>query len=152
MMAKNLCCAWSELLKFLYAKWVKHSRAKAKSGTPDIELDPRDSFKSTILSHYQNLSRGEVPLALLDPLCERLTDYFYAQYSQWRIKYPAAIKRYSTFCLDDLDHPYTMTMIVNFMKAELKQDYKLFTRLLLNMSEDELEKFEQSRADFERMF
>jgi hypothetical protein len=101
----------------------------------DIIMDSREKFKQVILDYYKNIAETQVPFALIDSLSDKVTEYYYEQYSRFRKQYPKSIKRYSTFQL----------------KNTLKTDYKNYSKLLLNLTETELENLEQWWRDFERL-
>lgn len=117
----------------------------------DIKMDTRDNFKQVIFNHYKNISADEVPITLLNSLCDKITDYYYDQYTRFRKQYPKSIKRYSTFQLKDIDHPQTNKIVVDFFKSELKTQYRFYSKLLLSMTDKELDNFEQWWYDFERL-
>ena len=117
----------------------------------DIKMDTRDNFKQVIFNHYKNIAADEVPVTLLNSLCDKITDYYYDQYTRFRKQYPKSIKRYSTFQLKDIDHPQTNKIVVDFFKSELKTQYRSYSKLLLSMTDTELDNFEQWWYDFERM-
>ena len=117
----------------------------------DIKMDSLDNFKQAIFSHYKNISPGEIPLTFLDSVCDKITDYYYDQYTRFRKQYPKSIKRYSTFQLKDIDHPQTKKIIVDYFKSELKTKYRDYSKLLLSMTDTELDNFEQWWYDFERL-
>ena len=114
-------------------------------------MDSRDSFKQAITGHYKNIFADKVPSNLLDSLCDKITDYYYDQYSRFRKHYPKSIKRYSTFQLKDIDHPQTKKIVVDFFKNEIREKYKEYSKILLSMTDKELNEFEQSWYDFERL-
>jgi hypothetical protein len=116
-----------------------------------MKIDSRDNFKQIIFSHYKNISTDQIPLTLLNSLCDKITDYYYDQYTRFREQYPKSIKRYSTFQLKDIDHPQTKKIIVDFFKNELGTKYRDYSKLLLGMTDKELENFEQWWYDFERL-
>jgi len=119
--------------------------------TNDIIMDSRENFKEVILDYYKNIAETQVPLTLIDLLSGKIADYYYEQYSRFRRQYPKSIKRYSTFLLKDLDHPYTKKIVIDFFKDALKTDYKSSSMLLLKMTETELDSIEQWWKDFERL-
>ncbi len=114
-------------------------------------MDSRDNFKQAIFSHYENISAGQIPLTILNSVCDKITDHYYEQYTRFSKQYPKSIKRYSTFQLKDIDHPQTKKILVDFFKNELKTKYRDYSKLLLNMTDTELDKFEQWWYDFERL-
>ena len=114
-------------------------------------MDSRDSFKYAIFNHYKNIAKEQIPITLLDSLCDKITEYYYDQYTRFRNQYPKSIKRYSTFQLKDIDHPQTKKIVVDFFKNELKTEYRNNSKLLLNMTDKELDDFEQWWFDFQRL-
>lgn len=114
-------------------------------------MDAYDSFKQVIIGYYKNLSEDKVPSNLLDSLCDKITDYYYDQYARFRKQYPKSIKRYSTFQLKDLYHPQTKKIVVDFFKEEIRDKYRDYSKLLLGMTDKELDDFEQWWYDFERL-
>jgi len=117
----------------------------------DIKMDSQEKFKAVILDHYKNIAGDQIPMTLLDKLCDNVTEYYYEQYSRFRRQYPKSIKRYSTFQLKDIDHPQTKKIVVDFFKNELKTKYRDYSKLLLNMTDTELDNFEQWWYNFERL-
>jgi hypothetical protein len=117
----------------------------------DIEMDSCDSFKQAIFSHYKNISTDQIPFQILNTLCDKITDYYYDQYTRFRVQYPKSIRRYSTFQLKDIDHPQTKKILVDFFKNEFKERYRDYSKLLLGMTDKELDDFEQWWYDFERL-
>ncbi len=114
-------------------------------------MDTRVNFKQVIFNHYKNISADVIPVALLNSLSDKITDYYYDQYTRFRKQYPKSIKRYSSFQLKDIDHPQTNKIVVDFFKSELKTKYRDYSKLLLNMTDTELDNFEQWWYDFERL-
>jgi hypothetical protein len=117
----------------------------------DIKMDSRESFKQTIFTHYKNISTDQIPFTLLDSLCDKITNFYYNQYTRFRIQYPKSIKRYSTFQLKDIDHPQTQKIVIDFFKNELKSKYRDYSKLLLGMTDKELDDLEKWWYDFERL-
>jgi hypothetical protein len=113
-------------------------------------MDSYDSFQHAILGHYKNMSEDRVPSKLIDSLCDKITDYYYEQYSRFRKQYPKSIKRYSTFQVKDIDHPQTKKMVVDFFKKEIRDNYRDYCKILLDMTDNELDEFEQWWHDFEQ--
>ena len=128
------------------------SKLAAMHGNPnDIIMDSQEKFKQVIFDYYKNISGDQVPLTLVDKLSDKITDYYYDQYTRFRKKYPKSIKRYSTFQLKDIDHPQTKKIVVDFFKNKSQTEYRKFSKLLLNMTDKELDNFEQWWYDFERI-
>ncbi|MBP6430369.1 MAG: hypothetical protein KA319_01205 [Ferruginibacter sp.] len=117
----------------------------------EVLMDSKEKFKQIIFDYYRNLVVDKIPFLLLDKLCNIITEYYYEQYFRFHKQYPKSFKRYSTFQLKDLNHPQTAKTIIDFFKTESKLNYKEYSKLLLNITEVELEKIEQWWNDFARM-
>jgi hypothetical protein len=114
--------------------------------------DSKDQFYLVIRDYYKDITGDNIPDLLLGQVCRQLSDHFYDQYARFRKQHPKSVKRYSSFHLKDLDHPFTFELIVKFLKDKLGCDYKEFACLLLKMTEIELVDFERNRQDFYNMF
>ena len=115
-------------------------------------MDDRSQFFTTIFQYYTNIGKDTVSQELLIGLSNKVADYYFEQYNRFTKQYPKSAKRYASFQLKDLDHPQTFEMIVNFFKEKLKEDYRRNAMQILQMNDEALSQFEQSRADFYNMF
>ena len=115
-------------------------------------MESKEQFFNVIHNHYKNIVGGKLSTEFLEGLSERITEYYYEQYTRFRKQYPKSIKRYSSFQIKDLDHPETTEMIIKFFKNTPGNKYPEYAMVVLNMSEAELEDFEKSREDFHNMF
>lgn len=115
-------------------------------------MDSRDTFLQIIFKHYKNVADGKIPDELLNDLSEKLTDYYYGQYSRFNKQYPKSQKRYSSFQTKDLDHPTTFEIVIKFLKDKVGENYVPSAILLLNISETELKSFEKNREEFYKNF
>lgn len=115
-------------------------------------MDTKQEFFNCINDYYVNVSNGKVPLELVNELSELVTNYYYEEYSRFGKQYPKSAKRYSTFQLKDLGHPTTQEMVIKYFKTNSSEHYRDFSQQLLNMSEEELNKFEKNREDFYKMW
>lgn len=115
-------------------------------------MDAKQDFFNGIHGYYLNISAGKVPLELVNEVSKVITEYYYEQYSRFGKQYPKSAKRYSSFLLKDLDHPTTFEMVIKFFKTKSGESYRVFSQQLLNMSEEELAKFEKNREDFYKMW
>jgi hypothetical protein len=115
-------------------------------------MDAKQEFFNNIHNHYVNISDSKVPLELVNELSEVVTNYYYEQYRRFWEQYPKSAKRYSTFQLKDLDHPTAFEMVIKYFKNKRSDCYRDFSQQLLNMSEEELIKFEKNREDFYKMW
>lgn len=58
----------------------------------DRTMDSRDNFKQTIFDHYKKVSIDQIPMTLLNSLCDKVADYYYDQYTRFREQYPKSKK------------------------------------------------------------
>lgn len=116
------------------------------------KMDSRERFLEIIRTEYTDLIDGKVDKELIDAVSEGVTDYYYEQYQRFRKEHPKSIERYSSFQLKDLNHPSTHELIIKIVIDEVGNDYEDAAGKFLNMTFDELKKFEQNREDFNNMF
>ena len=115
-------------------------------------MDAKQDFFNSIHSYYVNISGDKVPSELLNEVSKVITEYYYEQYSRFGKQYPNSAKRYSSFQLKDLDHPTTFEMIIKYFKTKSSERYREYSQQLLNMSDQELAKFEKNIEDFYKMW
>lgn len=115
-------------------------------------MDSKQDFLNTIKKEYFELTKGQVADELLNIVAEKVADYYYEQYLRFRKQYPKSIKRYSTFQINDLDHPDTFENVINTLKEKAGVDYEKYAILILNMTLAELKEFEKNREEFYKMF
>ncbi|OUS02643.1 hypothetical protein A9Q86_02935 [Flavobacteriales bacterium 33_180_T64] len=116
------------------------------------KLKPKEDFYSKIENYYMDKALGKIPKELLDDLFSIITRDQYNSYGiKWQ-DYPKSRKRYSELKLNDLEHPYTQNDIIVFFKKRDKVNYKFYSSLLLNLSEQEIIEFEIRRKEFESYF
>ncbi len=115
-------------------------------------MDSRQQFFATIYNYYISITGNQIPEELLNGLCHTVTEFYYEQYSRFGKKYPKSIKRYSSFQLNDLNHPYTKELVIKYLKEKTHGNYADYAVIALEMTIDELKKFEKNREDFWRMF
>ena len=112
----------------------------------------RDDFLNAIENEYLRLTKGKVPDEFVTAVSKNVMEYYYDQYQRFRKQYPKSIKRYSSFQIKDLDHPYTREMVIKTLKEMVGDDYERYATLFLNMTPEELKKFEKNREEFYKMF
>ncbi|WP_196894721.1 hypothetical protein [Aureivirga marina] len=112
----------------------------------------RKQFLDIIEEEYSNLSQTQISKDLINAVSKRVADYYYNQYQTFKKQYPKSQKRYSTFQIKDLDHPYTYEIIIKVLKEKVGTDYEKYATIFLQMTLNELKKFEKSREEFYDMF
>jgi hypothetical protein len=115
-------------------------------------VESKTQFLNTIRDEYLRSTKGAVPEHLLDAVSEAVTEYYYDQYQRFTNQYPKSTKRYSTFKINDLNHPTTFEITIKTLKEKLENDYQNVALQFLNMTLDELRQFESSREQFYKMF
>jgi hypothetical protein len=115
-------------------------------------MESRQTFLDSIQNYYIKMSDGKVPFEFINELSEVVTDYYYEQYSRFGKQYPKSAKRYSSFQLKDLSHPETFEMVIKYFKEKTSERYREFSRQLLNISEEELSRFEKNREEFYKLW
>ncbi|RZL16919.1 MAG: hypothetical protein EOO89_10535 [Pedobacter sp.] len=115
-------------------------------------MDSKQMFHEKIFAYYQLISNDRIPRKHISRLSSRISEYYFEQYKTSGRKYPKSEKRYSTFLLSDLDHPYTHEIVIKYFKDELKAKYAEYSKIILEMNESQLRLFEANREDFENMW
>ncbi|NAS29736.1 hypothetical protein GTQ40_02020 [Flavobacteriaceae bacterium R38] len=115
-------------------------------------MDSKEQFLEIIRKKYLDLTQEQVPFDLVDEVSNNITDYYYDQYQRFIKQYPKSVKRYSSFQIKDLDHPITHETIIKILKEKVDTDYEKYAILFLNMTLEELKKFERNREEFYKMF
>ena len=113
-----------------------------------ILMQTKQEFYDTIYRYYTDRVGEKISSTFLNELTERITEHYYEQYSRFRIQYPKSVKRYSTFKIDDLEHPEVTEIIINYLKEIFGDQYTEKAMIMLNMSFDELKMFEENRAAY----
>jgi hypothetical protein len=115
------------------------------------KLESRKVFFSKIENYYKDLSNGEIPINLLEKMIVNVTYDKYQFYKEcWR-KYPKSKKRYSSFQIKDLEHPYIYFYIINFFEDK-KVSYNLskkYCKILFKMNEIEFKRIEKDKEFYD---
>jgi hypothetical protein len=114
-------------------------------------MDTKQQFLDLIQHEYFEIAGNKMPNDLLKVICETVTDYFYDQYQRFSNQYPKSIKRYSSFQIKDLDHPWVFELIIETLKKEVGSEYENYAMLMLKMSQNELKDFERRMTDYHNM-
>ncbi|WP_139171773.1 hypothetical protein [Flavobacterium noncentrifugens] len=115
-------------------------------------MDSKEQFFKIISTYYSNITGDKIPKAFLTGMCVQITDYYYDQYTRSYMHNPKSKKRYSTFDLKDIDHPYTFEIAIKYFKKTDPNQYLHYAALALDMTESDIKDFEKSREDFYNMF
>ena len=106
-------------------------------GNRNIVLDSREVFFKKIKSFYSKKNQKLHQKKMIEELSVFLADYFFKQYSDFRVEYPKSIKRYSSLKLSDLDNPFTHDKIISFIREKFIRDYVSFCSLIFEMTEND---------------
>jgi hypothetical protein len=111
-------------------------------------MQSNQEFFHTIYQFYSNRVEEQLPELFLKELSEEITNYYYRQYSKYRLAYPKSVKRYSTFKLEDLDHPEVTDLVIKYFKNKIGDDYQRLTLIFQNISLDDLKYHEEYRENY----
>lgn len=111
-------------------------------------MDTKQDYFKVIYNYYSERVGEKIPPELLKELSGRITDHYFEQYSRFRELYPKSVKRYSTFKIDDLDHPEVFEIVISFFKEKVGSNYLDYTATVLGITLQELKEFEKRREQF----
>lgn len=114
----------------------------------DIALDSKKVFFKNIKAYYSEKNKQIYSEELIEELSGVLADYFFKQYSDFRIEYPKSLRRYSKLKLTDLENPFTHDKIIAFVKEKYPKDYIGFCSQMFGMTKGEFLKYESNREKF----
>ena len=115
----------------------------------DNQLEPKRNFHNKIEKFYNDLASNKIPSDLLTELIDKITNTQYDNYKRFWQQYPKSRKRYSELKIDDLEHPFTHYEITDFLKRKDFENYKAYSMILLNMTEDEFSDYEMKKCQYE---
>jgi hypothetical protein len=111
-------------------------------------MQTKQEFHDIIYRYYANRIGEKISSTFLNGLTERITDHYYEQYSRFRIQYPKSVKRYSTFKIDDLEHPEVTEIVINYFKEVVGDNYAENAMIVLGLPLPELRRFEEYREAY----
>lgn len=114
-------------------------------------MDSKQKFYDKVLAYYQLIASDKIPSKHISQLSRRVSDYYFQQYKTFGRQYPESEKRYSSFSVSDLDHPYTYEIVIKYFKDQLKANYAEYSKIVLDMNESQFRLFEANRRDFENI-
>lgn len=116
------------------------------------KLEPKINFQRKIEKYFTELADGIIPNVLLKEIIDMIADTQYHNYTRFWEQYPKSRKRYSELKLEDLEHPFTKYEITNFLKRQTElpeQTYRLYSKKLLQMTDEELDNYELRKHQYE---
>lgn len=114
-------------------------------------IESKKEFRLKVEKHFQNLADEKVSNKIVIGLSEYLANLLYESYKGFRKQYPKSRKQYSKLNIEDLNNPFYMYIIYDFIKREMSFDYKWIARQFLDLSEAEFIEFEKRKNQFENM-
>ncbi len=111
-------------------------------------MDTNQDFYKIIYQYYSQRIGEIIPAELMKGFSEKITKYYTEQYSRFRVQYPKSAKRYSTFKIEDLDHPEVKEIIINYFKEKIGDGYSDYSVIVLNFSLEDLKEFEKNREEY----
>lgn len=111
-------------------------------------MQSQQEFFKIIYQFYSNRVGEQMPELLLKELSEVIANHYYHQYSRFRIDYPKSVKRYSTFKIEDLDHPEVTEIVIKFFKNKIGDDYQKMTLIFQNLTLDDLKWHKEYRENY----
>jgi len=115
----------------------------------DNKLESKDSFHDKIEKYYHDLAGNQIPSNIITELIDKVTNTQYDNYKRFWKQYPKSRKRYSELKMDDLEHPFTHYEITDFLKRKDFDNYKAYSMILLNMTEQEFSDYEMKKHQYE---
>lgn len=106
-------------------------------------MDTKEEFHKVIYDYYVDIAANRILPEYLTELSDLVTEYYYKQYQRFGIQYPKSVKRYSTFKIADLKHPFTYEKVINFFKQKTPAGYAELSKILLQKNDLELQEFEK---------
>tara|TARA_R110000744_G_scaffold151843_1_gene265504 strand:- start:96 stop:467 length:372 start_codon:yes stop_codon:yes gene_type:complete len=113
------------------------------------KLEPKNNFQSKIEKYYSELAGEIIPVGLVNEIINDITDDQYETYQRFWKQYPKSRKRYSELKIDDLEHPFTRYKITDLLKKRDKLNYRMYSKILLKMNDDEFDNYEQRKHQYE---
>jgi len=118
-------------------------------GKPVNKLESKDKFRDQIENYFTELAGNQIPTDLLNELIDKITNTQYDNYKRFWKQYPKSRKRYSRLKLEDLEHPFTHYELTDFLKKRDFENYKKYSMILLNMTENEFSDYETRKYQYE---
>ena len=115
----------------------------------DYKLESKKSFLEKIENHYTPNVQDKIPKSILHNLYVYLSNYQYNVYKDFRLQYPKSKDRYSSFKIKDLQYLFTQYCITNFLKEKDLTNYRLFSKIILQMTEDEFIEYEIKKHQYD---
>lgn len=111
-------------------------------------MQTKQEFYNIIYQYYADRVGDKISTIFLNGLTRRIADHYFEQYSRFRIQYPISVKRYSTFKIEDLEHPEVTEIVINYFKEMVGKPYAEKAMLVLGLSLSELKKFEEYKEAY----
>lgn len=112
-------------------------------------IESKKQFYAEIKEYYIGMCNNSIPNKLLTEINGKITDKIYADYKRFWKQYPKSRKRYSKLKLEDLEHDFVYFLITEFLKKNEPNEYRNFSKILLKMTDEEFDKYEERKNWYE---
>ncbi|WP_418501318.1 hypothetical protein [Flagellimonas sp.] len=112
-------------------------------------IEPKKNFYTEIEEYYTGISNNRIPTELLTEIIAKVTEKIYADYQRFWKQYPKSRKRYSKLKLEDLEHDFVYFLITEFFQKTEPNEYRNYSKVLLNMNDKEFDKYEERKYWYE---
>lgn len=113
------------------------------------EIESKEDFYQKIEKYYSEIANELIPIDLIQEIIINITNSQYDTYQRFWKQYPKSRKRYSKLKIEDLEHPFTHYEITDFLKKNDKLNYREFSKILLKMNDEEFDKYELRKHQYE---
>ncbi len=111
-------------------------------------MQSKQEFFKIIYQFYYNRVGEQIQELFLKELSEEITNHYYHQYSKYRFDYPKSVKRYSTFKVEDLNHPEITDIVIKYFKNKIGDDYQRMTFIFQNITLNDLKWHQEYRENY----
>ncbi|MDO5978693.1 hypothetical protein [Flavivirga spongiicola] len=112
-------------------------------------IESKKNFYAEIEEYYIGICENRIPNKLLTEINGKVTEKVYADYKRFWKQYPKSRKRYLKLKLEDLKHDFVYFLITEFLEKAEPNEYRNFSKILLNMNNEEFDKYEKRKYWYE---
>lgn len=103
-------------------------------------------------SQFLKTASSKIKIEELNEVCLKIVLYWYGLHNSWKYSNEKEKDRDLSFQLKEIQHPYTMDILIPYFKNKNPNDYAEKCASLLDISTDKLLKDESDRAFFYASF
>jgi SOS response regulatory protein OraA/RecX len=112
-------------------------------------IEPKLNFQAEIEEYFLGVSKNRIPTNLLNEIISRVTEEIYSDYKRFWKQYPKSRKRYSKLKIEDIEHSFVRYRITDFLKTNKPTEYRDFSKILFNMTDEEFDEYEKHKYWYE---